>query len=230
MNRTQKIVMEIKQEKADAIKRPQAPKNIGEFKTYPLNIMPAYDMALWVKQTLLNPDSKLFNNDHYHLYDFMDGQIQFLWAAAGFTKQMRTIIGQTEQVMFRSSGWQRMRQEQQLYEWFGYDLPEFIITLDANYCAQCSDIEFCALLDHELYHCGHALDEWGMPKFNTKTGLPVLAMRDHDVSEFIGVVERYGTGHVEGNLNRLVQAANSKPTIAKVDVAHACGTCLKLVA
>lgn len=205
------------------------PSNLGSFDSYPLNIMPAHDMALWVKKTFLETDSKLFNQDHYHLYDFMDGEIGFLWAASGFTKQMKHVVGQTELLAFRVGGFQRMRAEQQFYEWFGYSLPDFIITLDGSYCAECSDIEFCALVEHELYHIGH-VQEFDAPKFNTKTGLPVLGMRDHDVSEFIGVVERYGVGSSEGAISRLVSASNSKPVIGKLDVAHACGTCLKLVA
>jgi hypothetical protein len=211
--------------------RPMPPKELGAFETYPRNIIPAHDMPLWVKNTFLEPASKLFNNDHYHLYDAMqDGGVVFLWAAGGFTKQMRHVIGQTEQVMFRVSGFQRMRLEQQLHEWFGSELPEFIITLDGSYCAQCTDVEFCALIEHELYHVGIALDEWGVPKFNNKTGRPALTMRGHDVEEFVGIVERYGTGYKDGALSRLVEAANAKPLVAKVDVAHACGTCLKLVA
>jgi hypothetical protein len=211
--------------------RPMPPSELGRFDSYPLNIMPAHELNLWVKQTFLDPDSALFNQDHYHLDDFVENStIGFLWAAGSFKKQMKSVIGTTEQVAFRVSGYQRMRQEQQLMEWFGYILPEYIITLDGYYCAHCSDSEFCALVEHELYHIGHAKDEWGDPKFNMKTGLPVLAMRDHDVSEFIGVVERYGVGDKEGTLARLVAAANSKPTIKRTDLAHACGTCLRLVA
>lgn len=209
--------------------RPQPPKKLGTFDGYPINIVPAYDLPLWIKNTLLNPDSKLFNNDHYHLYDYIDDKICFLWAAAGFTKQMKSVVGQAEQVMFRAGGFQRMRQEQQLMEWFGYNLPEFIITLDGNYCSQCADSEFMALLEHELYHIGHASDGFGAPKFHRDNGLPVLAMRGHDVEEFIGVVRRYGAGDKDSLLNQMVEAAKVEPEVNKVDIAHACGTCLRLV-
>lgn len=209
--------------------RPMPTSDVGKFETFPINIVPAFDIPLWIKKTILNSDSKVFNNDHYHLTDYLDGQIVFMWAAGGFTKQMKSVIGQTEQVMFRASGFQRMRQEQQLMEWFGAELPEFIITLDGSYCAQCSDFEFMALIDHELSHIGHALDEFGSPKFHRDNGLPVLAMRGHDVEEFIGVVRRYGVPK-DSNLEKMISVANSKPEIAKVDIAQACGTCLKLVA
>ncbi len=38
--------------------------------------------------------------------------------------------------------------EQQMNQWFGR-IPKFISTLAADYCSQCSDIEFCALVEHE---------------------------------------------------------------------------------
>jgi Putative phage metallopeptidase len=210
--------------------RPYPSNKLGEFTDgYRLNIAPAYDLPLWVKKTFLEPSSKLFNNDHYHLYDYMDGQIGFLWAAGGFTKQMRRVIGQTEQVMFRASGFQRMRAEQQIAEWYGTLIPEFLITLDASYCAECSDLEFCALIEHEISHIGHALNEFEQPKFHRDNGLPVLTMRGHDVEEFVGIVRRYGAAKGSA-IDELVKAANSKPEIAKVDIAGACGTCLKLVA
>ena len=38
-----------------------------------------------------------------------------------------------------------------MMQWFGR-VPAFLITLAADYCAECSDAEFCALVEHELYH------------------------------------------------------------------------------
>src|SRR3546814_11509171 len=67
-------------------------------------------------------------------------------AASGFAKAGRFVAGQAEQVTFRSGGWQKRRQEQQMCEWFGR-VPEFLITLDAAFCSACSDAQFCALVD-----------------------------------------------------------------------------------
>ncbi|MFA6039877.1 MAG: putative metallopeptidase [Methylophilus sp.] len=209
--------------------RPYPSKELGEFKDgYQIMIEPAYDLPLFVKKTLLNPDDGVFNNDHYHLDDAIDSSIAFLWSASGFEKQMKHVIGQTEQLMFRAGGFQRMRQEQQFNEWFGY-IPEFVITLNGAFCREASDNDFMALLDHELMHIGHVTGEFGAPKFSRDTGLPVLGMRDHDVSEFVGVVERYGVPK-DSALERMVAAANSKPLIASVDIKSACATCLKKAA
>lgn len=207
--------------------RPMPPDILGAFNgDYPVNVMPALDMPLWVKSTFLDPKSKVFNNDHYHPDDFMDGQICFIWAAGGYTRAMRRIIGITEELVFRCSYWQKMRQQQQMMEWFGHNLPAYIITLDADYCRQCSDVEFFALVEHELYHIGHKHDEFG-PAFSKKTGLPKLAIRGHDVEEFIEVVRRYGAS---AEVQKMVDAANQKPTVSRVDIAGACGTCLRLAA
>ena len=116
------------------------------------------------------------------------------------------------------------RAEQQLREWFGRE-PRFLITLDATYCVQCTDAEFCALVEHELYHCGHLTDEFGQPAY-TKDGQPKLGIRGHDVEEFVGVVARYGIGEADSYLGRLILAAAKGPTVAPIRVAQACGTCL----
>ena len=185
-------------------------------------LVPAPDVAAWVHDTILADTGRLLNPDHAHL---LDADIGFLWASSAFTKRGRTVVGQAEQVMIRAGGWQKARQEQQLREWFGH-VPEFLITLAADYCAQCSDTEFCALIEHELYHIGQERDEFGAPKF-TKDGMPRLAMRGHDVEEFVGVVQRYGAS---AQVARMVEAAKRPPAVSGASIAHACGTCLAVAA
>lgn len=185
-------------------------------------LQPAPDLKEWVAATILAESGPLHNPDHAHL---IDADLCFLWASSAFAKQGRAVVGQAEQVMFRAGGWQKVRQEQQMREWFGY-VPSFIITLAADYCAQCSDVEFLRLVEHELFHIGHATDEFGAPKF-TKEGLPKLALRSHDVEEFVGVVRRYGASP---EVQRLVEAAKSAPEVSAVSIARSCGTCLLKVA
>jgi len=187
-----------------------------------VRLVPAPDLAAWVQAAVLAEDGLIHNLDHAHL---LDADIGFLWASSAFTKRGRTVVGQAEQVMIRAGGWQKARQEQQLREWFGH-VPEFLITLAADYCAQCSDTEFCALVEHELYHVGQEQDEFGSPKF-TKDGMPRLALRGHDVEEFVGVVRRYGAST---QVAQMVEAAKRPPTVSGASIAHACGTCLKAAA
>ncbi|WP_459615309.1 putative metallopeptidase, partial [Enterobacter hormaechei] len=96
-------------------------------------------------------------------------------------------------------------------------------TLAADYCSQCSDLEFCALVEHELYHIAQATDDFGAPKFNKETGQPVLTLRGHDVEEFTGVVRRYGASK---EVQELVDAANAPAEVAHIDIARSCGTCM----
>lgn len=201
--------------------RPTPPKGLGllnEGDEYPVSFAPAPDVTDWLFTMIIDPDGELYNPDHQHL---IEADLCVLWSASGFTKQGRTIIGQAEQVTFRCGPWQKGRQEQQMIEWFGR-VPAYLITLDASYCVQCSDADFCALIEHELYHIAQEHDAFGVPKF-TKEGRPKLCMRGHDVEEFVGVVRRYGASP---DVQALVDAANSPAEVGKLNISRACGTCL----
>ncbi|MGE7957022.1 putative metallopeptidase [Pseudomonas sp. NPDC089530] len=183
-----------------------------------LTLLPAPEVWGWIQQEILAATGSIHNVEHAHL---VDANVQVLWASEAFAKQGRTVLGQAEKVMHRAGGWQKARQEQQMREWFG-EGPEFLITLAADYCTQCSDAEFCALIEHELYHLAHAKDKYGQPAF-TKEGAPKIEMRGHDVEEFVGVVRRYGAGE---DVQQLIDAASRPPEVAKINISRACGTCL----
>jgi hypothetical protein len=182
---------------------------------------PAPEVLEWIKAVFLSPEGPLHNPEHVHLND---AHIGVLWAGVLNVRNGRQVLGQAEMPRPQGNRWVKARQEQQLEEWFG-DIPDFLITLDAAYCADCSDIEFAALVEHELYHCGQQRNEFGIPVFNRDTGLPKFTIRGHDVEEFVGIVRRYGKGAPEGDLAKLVEAANRTPEVARIDIARACGTC-----
>lgn len=123
--------------------------------------------------------------------------------------------------------WARARAEAQVLGWFGL-VPDFIITIDANFWVSASDAQACALIEHERYHAAQDVDPFGAPKFSKATGRPVFVIRGHDVEEFVGVVCRNGAGAAGGR--PMDDAAHQKPEIARVQIAHACGTCLLRVA
>ncbi len=183
-----------------------------------ISLIPANELSDWVNKNILSEDGYLHNPDHAHLFE---ADIRFMWASGSFTKQGRTVLGQAEEVAMRAGGWQKARMQQQMHEWFG-EVPKFIITLAGDYCIECSDVEFCALVEHELYHIAQAQDDFGAPKFS-KEGKPVLTMRGHDVEEFVGVVRRYGAS---ADVQQLVEAASKPAEVAHLDVARACGTCM----
>ncbi|MDH0335183.1 putative metallopeptidase [Metapseudomonas otitidis] len=201
--------------------RPFPPEAIGQFAEgadWADAYIPAPEVLEWAVSTFVEESGALFNPDHAHL---KDASIAFLWAASGYEKQGRLVLGQCEELTFRCSAWQKGRQEQQMIHWFG-GVPDFLITLAADYCVECSDAEFCALVEHELYHMTQKTNSEGEPQF-TDEGQPKLKLRGHDVEEFVGVVRRYGAS--EG-VKAMVEAANKAPEVAKINIARACGTCL----
>lgn len=205
--------------KPPAILRPSPPANLLDCPE--CRIAPAPEVGEWVREQILSEDGRIHNPHHAHL---IDADLHFLWASDGFTKQGRTVIGQAEMVSFQVGGWKRARQEQQMREWFGH-VPEFIITLDASYSATCGDVDWCALVEHELFHIAHKRDEFGQPAY-TRDGAPKLAIQGHDVEEFVGVVERYGAGAPDSAVSRIAKAAHSHPLVSRASIAASCGTCL----
>ncbi|MBN3848639.1 hypothetical protein G3N58_17680 [Paraburkholderia sp. Ac-20342] len=201
--------------------RPIPPESLfGESRWF-RPIAPADGVSEWVQESFLMEGAPLYNEEHRHL---IDADIAYLWAVVENSKHMRRVIGQCEEVMIRAGGWQKARTEQQFYEWFGR-VPKFLITFDAHYSRQCSDLEWCALVEHELMHIGHRLDDYGQPAF-TKDGMPKIGLKAHDVEEFVGIVARYGVGPKDGAVSRMVEAAKAGPQISNVSIAQACGTCM----
>lgn len=182
---------------------------------------PAPEVVEWLSGTFISADAELLNQDHEHL---RDARLGVLWTTVPNSRQMLTVAGQAEKPMFQGGKWSKRRQEMQMERWFG-EMPDFVITLDAGYALQCDDVSWCALVEHELYHCAQAVNEFGAPKFNQSTGLPIFGIRGHDVEEFVGVVRRYGVGAAAGQARALVEAANNQPEVATARIAVACGTC-----
>lgn len=199
------------------LKRPMPPM-FDDSIEQPYQFAPAPEVYDWLHQTILHPHSPLYNEDHEHLINH--SRLCFLWAESGFEKNQRMVLGQCELVAFRASGWQKYRQEKQMEEWFGF-VPAALITLSAAWCRTCSDAEFCALLEHELYHLVQRQGEYG-PSFDAY-GDASLLMRAHDVEEFFGVVRRYG-GNAE--VKHMVKLVQGGAEVSSVDIAHSCGTCL----
>lgn len=178
-----------------------------------------------MRETFIHEGAALENPDHKHL---RQATIGALWTNVANGSKGRRIIGQAQMDIGGIIGkWAAARAEMQMNEWFG-EVPDFVITLDANYCAICGDAEFCALVEHELYHCAQAKDMFGQPRFSKATGLPIFEMRGHDVEEFNGIVRRYGAD--AAGVREMVDAAIKGPEIARVRIEHACGTCRLRVA
>lgn len=179
----------------------------------------APEIVAWARQTFIDEGAELQNPDHRHL---QHASLGALWTNVQNARAGRSIIGQCEHGIPPLGKWQRARFEMQLMAFFG-EVPDFVLTFDAAYAADCSDAEFCALVEHELYHAGQERDFFGAPKFR-KSGKPAFAIRGHDIEEFVGVVRRYGAD--AAHIQAMIDAAKAGPEIASVRVAQACGTCM----
>lgn len=200
--------------------RPATPREItGDF-------CPAPEILEWLQKTIFNEDHPLYNPDHKHLHHLCwpsaltAENIGFLWAGVPTKRGNKRILGTCEKPMFKGAGWSRERQEAQMAGWFDGVVPDFLITLDACFCLDASDLDFCRLLEHELYHIEHAKDKYGELAYSRATGYPKIGLVSHDVEEFYKVVERYGA---DDAVSALIDAAGQR-TASDGAIAVACGS------
>ena len=203
--------------------RPRPPQHLldAEAALDGRSFVPAPDLVEWAVATFIAEGASLENEEHAHL---QHAQIGALWTNVANGRHGRAIVGQAE-IPKRAGGmgkWARARAEQQIVEWFGA-VPDFVLTFDAGYAAVTRDEEFCALVEHELLHCGQEQDEFGAPRFLKSSGLPAFCIRAHDVEEFVSIVRRYGAD--AAHVRAMVEAAAAGPEIAPARIGAACGTC-----
>lgn len=201
--------------------RPMPPDDIFDLEAGE-QFIPAPDIIEWARATFIIEGAALENPEHVHLHD---AHIGALWTNVANSKNGRSIVGQCELGDPMAMGkWAKAKARIQVEQWFG-SIPDFILTFDACYAMQASDLEWCALVEHELLHAAQDKDPWGQPKFSASTGRPCFTIRGHDVQEFTSIVRRYGAD--AAHVREFVGAAMAKPEIGKVQVSHACGVCAK---
>jgi hypothetical protein len=205
---------------APVLTRPLPPEQLREHALVDerQDFEPDRDAWEWIRATFLEQTSPLHNPEHAHL---RFAHVGILWTNVGNSRQMRRILGQAEMPMARGGKWAKARHDLQLREWFG-SVPDFVITLDAPFCAEADDASFCALVEHELMHCAQRRNPYGAPLFSRSTGKPIFGIRGHDVEEFVGIVRRYGA--IDGGVLALAAAAREKPLIDLAKIATVCGT------
>ncbi len=107
-------------------------------------------------------------------------------------------------------------------DWFGF-VPQYLITVDAAFCEQASDREFCRLIEHELYHIGVERDEDGEIIYSDMTGLPKHYLAGHDVEVFFGETKRWGA---DESVKRLLEISKNAPFVSEKSMAACCGNCV----
>ncbi len=187
---------------------PEVPELIRKNSLFPV-FAPAHEVRDWARRTFIDKDADLVNPDHKHL---RLADILFVWSSVNFKRQGQVVVGTAQPGKQRPSGpGQKEFIESWYLAWNKNQSPDFIITICAPYVVDANPDQICALIEHEIYHCGQAKDAFGFPKYN-KNGVPKYAMRGHDVEEFVGVVERYGDLG-DPRMLQLKDALNSKPLI-----------------
>lgn len=209
---------------------PQPPEELTTYRSDVRagSFLPAPELDAAARRLFIDEDASHAIDEHQHL---RQATIGWLWTDAPKKRKGRRIVGFAEIFQPRGAGWARERQEMQIVEWFGR-VPDFIITLSAPHVAWClregRPEAACALVDHELCHCAQAVDAFGAPRFNRRTGRPVFTIKGHDVEQFVGVVERWGTTSAEEEA--FARAAGRQPTFGPAQAAGICGTCLRRAA
>lgn len=206
------------------IDRPKPPSSLFDLEAGE-QFIPAPEIIAWARETFINEGAVLHNPEHAHLEH---ANVGALWTNVANSKNGRTILAQCEKGDPMAMGkWAKARARLQVEQWFG-QIPDFILTFDAAYADQCSDIEWCAIVEHELLHAAQERDQFGAPKFNAQTGRPTFTIRGHDIEEFTSIVRRYGADATHAKA--FIDAANEGPEIGAASIAHACGVCLSRAA
>ena len=190
-----------------------------------IRLAPAQELLAWVKDKYLTIGGQLHNPDHDHIAELIHDNEEFLafaWASSAAMAKKRMVLGQCEKVMFNQGGWKKARQEQQMRDWFGF-VPQYLITIDAAFCEQTSDREFCRLIEHELYHIGVERDEDGEIIYSDMTGLPKHYLAGHDVEVFFGEIRQHG---IDSSVQRLLDIAKNAPFVSETNIAACCGNCV----
>jgi hypothetical protein len=183
-------------------------------------IEPANEVADWLQHAFVREDAALMNPDHEHL---RVADLACLWTNVPYIDGFMPVVGAAELVKVQGKPWPKAEKTDHLCLMHGH-IPDMRIWLYAPFLATCDDASFCAVVEHELYHFAQKLDKDGIPKFDPD-GKPMWAQRAHDVEEFVGIARRYGVAACRGRAKEFVAAAQSKPLIARAQIAGICGTC-----
>lgn len=206
---------------------PPDPPETGE------RFLAAPDLSEWVRAAFLTESAPFWTDEHAHL---VEAHIVWCWTWEEGRARGRQIIGEAQVAEPRGRQWSKLRDYDRIAQWWRAmpdyaeaTAPDFVITLYAPWSAAAQDASFGATADHELFHCGQAVDGWGEPRVNASTGRPMWSIIRHDVEEFVAVARRWGVRGLP-EVERLVSAARRPPEIAEAVLVAGCGTCARKAA
>src|ERR1051326_1772042 len=196
------------------------PQPSHELRTPGFQIEPSTELGDWLMNTFVHEDGELCNEEHAHL---RTANIAAIWTNVEYEDGLMPVAGMAEIVNVNGKPWARAERVDHLCLLHG-NVPQGRIWLYAPYVQTLTDAGRCALMEHELLHFAHKHNKNAEPMFDDE-GRLLLTKRDHDVGEFISIVERYGVGAVHSNVKRMVEAAKKKPLVTGESIRLVCGTC-----
>ncbi len=169
----------------------------------------AEDLEHYVRTEFTARGGLFWDLEHSHL---QTATIGIVWSNARHVVKGAEKAGTMELLpdpMTEPKTWAEARQRDYLTGVYGGDWPRWQMTLSGVWAWRYDDRQFFGLVDHELCHAGIARDEFGAPRFNSRTEEPLWKLRPHDVETFVGTAERWGA-HAAGAAE-LVAASLREP-------------------
>jgi hypothetical protein len=200
------------------LKRPFAPDSMFSLTNA---LLPAPELDEWMRKVFINEDGPLYSPRHSHL---QSADLGCFWTTQKLVRGGIEKAAQVEDSMIRAGAFGIQRHNTFLSAVFGR-IPDFLLTIRADVVRFYTDVQWLALIKHELCHMDQKKDAYGFPLFDKETGQPKFTIVGHDVEEFVDVVELFGAEACGGKVVEMVKAANKKPIFTTTDIVSACGTC-----
>lgn len=195
--------------------RPKPPVELDEAKA---PLLPSPELWQFIADNFLEYGGALYNPDHSHLQAATFG---CYWAYVPKKKGGNRIFATAELgIPFGGDSWKIAKTNTLYLSSFGI-VPDFILTFDAELSLEADDATFCAVVDHELYHCIERLNRWEEP-MTDENGNQLWNLRGHDFEQFNGVVRRFGAR--AAGLETAMQLAMQPPLMTAQQILGACGT------
>jgi len=201
------------------LQRPQPPAELFNVKSPPF--MPAPELEAWMRKTFLDEESPLWNPEHSHL---KRAKLGVLWSGVPLSVRGARAAAFASFPDGMGSKFDRQLREMQMSAFFG-KMPDFLLVFDARIAVESSDRTFCRRANHELTHCGHKKDKFGVPLYNKKPFRPKFYLRPHDREVFDSDIRLFGARAALGDAVDVILRAERMPEFSDDEIAMMCGTC-----